>query len=88
MSSQYATFILPLATGGEEEEVLNHFLRSHRILQIRHQLVERETGAVWFFLVEYQGSTGKDSAERESSPVDYRDVLNPEEFGRFRSLRE
>ena len=79
--SQYATFLLPLAEPGVQQEELNRFLKSHAVLHVDHQL----TSNGWAFCVEW--TEGKVAADWREKRVDYREVLTPEAFERFRVLR-
>jgi len=51
---QYASFLLPLYAENTEQESLNRFLRGHRVVQTRKELVSTEgiSGTwttYWFF---------------------------------------
>ena len=86
---QYKSFIVPVfgeATAGLEEE-LNSFLRGHRVLSVHRELLSREGQPVWCFSVEYLEGKGEHGFDRKERP-DYRELLPPEEFARFRVLRE
>lgn len=69
---------------GEEE--LNSFLASHQVASIDKEFVRFEQNAYWSFAIgyldEHQGRVTKRSA------VDYKEVLNDEDFSRFAQLRE
>lgn len=80
---QYKVFRIPLSEPEHEQEVLNSFLRSHKIIQVRTDLLESEA---YSFLVEYMenGNSGKSKSPR----IDYREVLPPEQFALFARLRE
>ena len=78
-------FISPFGEMGACDE-LNLFLRSHRIVNVEKRLVDGERGTGWLFLVEYgaEVKTQSPSAPR----IDYRDVLNEQEYALFDRLRE
>lgn len=65
---QIKTFILPVHSAGSEEENLNKFLRSHRVLQIERHFCS-ENGGFWAVLVEYMDG----SPQEASAPVHKRD---------------
>lgn len=44
---------IPVAGSEAMEEVLNTFLRTHKIIQVEHRLVEEPQGAVWSFCIRY-----------------------------------
>ena len=63
MKLQYASFLLPLYADSNEQESLNRFLRGHRIVQTRKELVSTEGIFNWAILVEYLDSPDKNSGE-------------------------
>jgi hypothetical protein len=88
MKLQYAPFLLPLWPNSPEQEALNSFIRGHRIIQARKELVSVESQQHWAILVEYLDMPLKESSEPGKSRVDYREVLSPEDFTLFSKLRE
>jgi len=85
---QYASFLLPLYPNSPEQDDLNRFLRGHRIIQTKKELVTGEGVSHWAILVEFLDSPEKNTAEAVKSKVDYRDILTPEDFTLFSKLRE
>ena len=84
---QLKTFTIH-ANNTEEQEEVNKFLRSHRVLTVDRQF-SAENGGCWFLLVLYQESgAGEIQSASRSKKVDYRELLSPEEFGRFAKFRE
>ena len=71
-----------------EQEALNRFLRAHRIVQTRKELVSTDSISQWAILVEYLDSPEKNSSEQAKGKVDYKDILNTEDFSLFSKLRE
>jgi superfamily II DNA helicase RecQ len=91
MQLQYAAFLLPLHADSPEQEALNRFIRSRRIVQTRKELVTIDGVPHWALLVEYLegGGTGEKTAnEAGKSKVDYREILSVEDFALFSKLRE
>jgi superfamily II DNA helicase RecQ len=90
MTVQYASFCLPVAQSEIEQENLNRFLRGHRAIQTWKKLVETTQGPTWSILVEYaEGEKGEGvSRAAGQSKVDYKEVLSPDDFRVFSSLRE
>jgi superfamily II DNA helicase RecQ len=88
MKLQYAPFLLPLWPNSPEQEALNSFIRGHRIIQARKELVSVESQQHWAILVEYLDTPLKESSEPGKSRVDYKEVLSPEDFTLFSKLRE
>lgn len=85
--TQYSTFFIPLIDSGNEQDRLNAFLRSHRILSVEKHVFK----SGWGFCVEWMDGTAtpSDSGNWRKAPrIDYREVLEPEVFERFVCLRE
>ncbi len=76
----------------ESEAALNRFLNTHRVLSVDRRWVEQDENSYWAICVDYLDSTppdkSKQSAATTSTRVDYREVLSPEEFSLYSSLRE
>jgi superfamily II DNA helicase RecQ len=86
---QYAAFLLPLHAGSSEQDELNRFLRGHRIVQIRKELVESQGAGNWAILAEYLDSPEKNSGDQQiKGKVDYKEILNAADFALFSKLRE
>jgi len=88
MRVQYASFCLPVADAAGEQENLNRFLRGHRAIQTRQELVDTTFGPAWVILVEYADDARGDSKGPGQARVDYREVLSPEDFSVYCKLRE
>jgi len=88
MKLQYASFLLPLHSGSAEQDDLNRFLRSHRIVQTRKKLVAAKDISYWAILVEYLDNAEKNASEPAKSKVDYKEILNAGDFALFSKLRE
>lgn len=86
---QIKVFTLPVLDSGQMEEETNKFLRSHRVMTIDRQFTP-ENGGYWTLLVSYLTSSSADqtTAVSRNGKVDYREVLSPEEFGRFAHYRD
>jgi len=89
MRLQYASFLLPLHAGSAEQDELNRFLRGHRIVQTRKELVATDGASHWAILAEYLESPEKSTGEQQiRGKVDYKEVLNAVDFALFSKLRE
>ncbi|MCL2209127.1 MAG: HRDC domain-containing protein [Treponema sp.] len=89
MKLQYMPFLLPLYADNLEQEILNRFLRGHRIIQTRKELVSMDNISYWAILVEYLDSPDKDAGEQTNkSKIDYKEILSAEDFIIFSKLRE
>ena len=87
---QLKFFQIP-ASGELAEEELNKFLRSHRVLRLDRELTRRDSSPAWVVCVEYlEGAEPAIGSTRRSEErkVDYREVLNAQDFSVFSALRE
>ncbi len=89
---QYKFFTIPVmgdgATAASDE--MNAFIRGRRVLTVQRELISNGTMSCWTCCVEYIDGAkplefGKFGAKEK---IDYRQVLNDEDFARFRILRE
>jgi superfamily II DNA helicase RecQ len=65
---------------------LNGFLKSNRIVNVEKRLIDGERGTGWIFLVEY-GGEHKNQPAPSAQRVDYREILNAQEYALFDKLR-
>ena len=91
---QVRFFQIP-TTGCEAVEAeMNAFLRSHRILKVDRELVQRESSPCWAVCVEYMdgavasGPGGRGSQRTDDRRVDYKAVLSEGDFAVFSMLRD
>jgi superfamily II DNA helicase RecQ len=85
-------FLIPIRHSEAAEQELNAFIRSHRVLDVQRQWVESGGSPCWSFCVEYVdtpvgGGNPSQPPERRAR-VDYREVLNEDDFTVFATLRE
>jgi len=85
--TQYASFFISPFGEKTVTDELNTFLRSHRIVNVEKRLIDGERGTGWVFLIEYGNDGSKNSTGSSSQRIDYREVLNSEEYAFFDSLR-
>jgi hypothetical protein len=88
---QMAFYSIPSRGDAAMQEELNAFLRSHRILTVHREFIQQGDNSYWALSVEYlEGPTpsGPASSRSGKSRVDYKEVLSPEEFALFASLRD
>jgi len=89
MKLQYASFFLPLHSSSAEQDELNRFLRGHRIVQTRKELVATEGTHHWAILVEYLNNPEKNNVEQNvKNRVDYKEILSAGDFSLFSKMRE
>jgi superfamily II DNA helicase RecQ len=88
----YRFFVVPVRDDGTSAAELNGFLRSRRILSVDRRWVDHGSESFWSFCVDYLESSGgfaqpvKNGSGR--GKVDYREVLDPEDFAVFARLRQ
>jgi superfamily II DNA helicase RecQ len=70
-------------------EGLNQFLRSHRILSVERRLIEDGGQSFWTFAIDFMEEERKagNNPRKSSVKVDYREILQPDEFDRYLQLR-
>jgi len=87
---QIRIFTFPLCTENQQTEELNHFLRAHKVVDIRKELAIIDGNNVWTFCVTYMqdGISGQSSSATKSVKIDYKEVLDEETFKVFSSLRK
>jgi len=90
---QYQFFSIPAlyAEKSPTVEEMNAFLRSHRILTVKRELIAAAIDSFWSICIEYvensdPGNIGKNGYSKPK--VDYRTILSEEAFALFRILRE
>jgi superfamily II DNA helicase RecQ len=88
----FKLFTLPIQNGEAAEDELNTFLRSHTVLSVEQRWVDQGTRSFWSFCVDYldPSATGGAGSRRSGRrpKVDYREVLNEEDFAVFSKLRD
>ena len=88
---QLKLFIVPVKNIAAAEAEMNAFLRSHRVLAVKKEFVSEGENSFWTFCVEYLESApaaGIAAPGNKLPKVDYKEVLQPEEFEVFSRLRE
>ncbi len=81
---QIKIFNIPIIDDGHFAEELNKFLRSHKILDVKHQLVNTESVTMWSFCVKYLDT----KIVEQNVKRDYKQELDEETFKKFSMLRE
>lgn len=82
---QIKLIAVPVIGGEALNEDLNAFLRSKKVIQMDHQLVNQPGGALWCFCIKYVEDYSAFNKSREK--VDYRQILDEASFQRFSTLR-
>jgi superfamily II DNA helicase RecQ len=88
----YTFFKIPCGPEPGAAQVLNDFLRTHSVLAVEKQWVSAGDASFWAFCVQYQEAGAAGAARPGGSgggaKVDYKEVLNDEQFRVFVKLRE
>ena len=90
MALQYKFFSVPVPYGIDEEDTLNAFLRTVRIVHMHHEIVCQDGRHYWAVAIEYLSGGGGTShkAEQSKKKIDYKEELSPEDFAIFAKLRD
>lgn len=84
---QYKIFTIPVLAGKPQEDEMNVFLRSHRIVAVDKQF--SESSASWCFCITYiENNMSVPGIPIKKEKIDYREVLDENTFARFAKLRE
>jgi superfamily II DNA helicase RecQ len=82
-------FTIPITDDGTAQEEMNRFLRMQKVLKIEQQFYTAPSGASWCFCVTYIATSSETGfGFKGNKKVDYKNVLNEDEFKRFSILRE
>ena len=85
-------FFTVSARDGAGEAELHSFLSNHRIVHIDRRWVDQGENSYWAFCIDYLlSNAGKNLAgggKAKSATVDYREVLNADDFSQFARLRD
>jgi hypothetical protein len=87
------TFMIPVTDGGEACAALNQFTRHVLVLSTDRRFVELGLQSFWSILVDHLDIQPESVSEgprptKFRSKIDYREVLEPDEFALFAKLRE
>ena len=72
----------------DEEQALNSFLDTHRVVSVERQLVEIGTNSFWAICVENIAGNVPSKSNTKKPRVDYKEILSPVQFSKFVQLRE
>jgi hypothetical protein len=80
---------IPANGQGSAKEELNKLLRGGRIASVRKEFVANGEDSFWAFCIEFlDGALGGDKSRGSGPKVDYKEVLNAEDFAVFAKLRD
>lgn len=84
---QVKFFTVSIFSGDEEEEKMNKFLRSHKVIDIKQEFVNIDNSHHWCFCIRYILGEVKPTVSSKKT-VDYKAVLDENAFLKFTKLRE
>ena len=86
---QVKVFSLPVLPTAAQEEEVNKFLRSHRVMTVDRHFTP-ENGGYWTLLVTYQdfGSPEAPAPVQRGSKKDYRELLGDDGFALFARFKD
>lgn len=85
---KYAFFWIPVTGSEEHANKLNQFLSSHAVITTNEQFVSDGSRTGWAFSVEYDHNPASKLTKNRHSKIDYRDLLEPDDFSLFSKLRQ
>lgn len=85
---QYRIFTIPIIGGDTETEELNKFLRANKSVKVDKELVVSGDMVCWTFCVQYLIPPLTTPVGERKDKVDYKSVLNEEQFRLFSLLRK
>ena len=86
---QIKIFNIPIGADESMTEEMNHFLRAHKIIDVKKELAILGDNSCWTFCITYMLDNKPTDSNRVngSGKVDYREVLDADTFERFSLLR-
>ena len=85
---KYKFFQIP-ANGCEIlESELNGFLSRHAVLDVRQEFFSQGNAPCWCFSIRWRDGGGNTGEQRPRPRVDYKEVLDPEDFDLYLKCRE
>ena len=86
---QIKIFTIPVVDCDSETDSMNLFLRSHKVVDVRKELVSVCNSAFWTFSITYlpKDEFSLNGQRNVKEKVDYKNLLSPEAFERFMQLR-
>jgi superfamily II DNA helicase RecQ len=82
---QIKIFFIHIPDGIEQEQELNLLLKSKKILQVEHHVIQQMQGSYLCVFVKY---LDQQTEKTEAAKVDYQKILEPEVYKRFNELRD
>ncbi len=89
----HAHFQIPVQ-GGDEEDRFNQFLQRHRVIKLEKQFVDAGLDSFWAYHLQYDDKdkpakqTSTSNVPTKKGQVDYKEILNEDDFSLYLQLRE
>ena len=85
----YRIFTVPIAQPDGAIQELNQFLATHQVVEVDRQFCPNDGQPFWTFCINYATGSGNPLISRAGTgKVDYKEVLNEDDFAVFARLRE
>lgn len=84
---QFQFFHIPAVDPDTQTAALNQFLNQHRILTVEREFVADGQNSFWTLSVKYAIADATPSVSTGKRSIDYREVLNENDFAVFAKLR-
>jgi len=84
---KYKLITIPALNPEHDEQELNSFLGSHKIVSVEKKCCQTKQEFFWTFAICYEGSAYK-GGEKKRSSIDYKEVLSDDDFTKYARLRE
>jgi superfamily II DNA helicase RecQ len=85
---QFQFFYIPATDSGKRVEELNRFLVGNRILNVQREFVSAGENSYWALCVHYSAEDIPVPTARGKQGIDYREILNAEDFTVYAKLRD
>ena len=85
---KFQFFAIPAIDSEEAQTALNAFCSSHRLASVDKHFVECGNQSYWAICLSYLPSGTQNSGAIKKGKVDYREVLNEQDFAQFVKLRD
>lgn len=72
----------------QEMAILNQFLVNNKILDVKRKFFKNKENAYWSFCIRYIELKNISNDLFSKKKIDYKEILNEEQFGKFSRLRE
>jgi len=96
MSVNYKIFPIPIINPVDQEDALNQFLCTHKIISIHKEIVQENNGHYVCFVIEYLdkneqsavSKSDKNTIPDKKDRIDYKEVLSADDFQLYLRLKD